>query len=267
MKNSDYLLNRVFLSALFLLLFNDFYLKSAAPSFLSGKLSDVSGLIVFLLFFTFLLGSKTKPAVFIATSLLFCWWKSALSNEFIHNWNNTFPFYSLERTVDYSDLFCLLVLIPLYVYQPDRISILQKNRFTTPLLLLTVFAIAATSKARPIDAYSNTKKYTIGETFKIKKVTQAEFLKYLSLSNLTLEKDPDALPPKKARDYRYYILRNFEIRDDLKVESMHIGLKERNGNLKLLIRDVTLFDPPEGTSKEIRNRLIEVFEAYFSNAK
>lgn len=265
MKNSDYLLNRVFLSALFLLLFNDFYLKAAAPSFLSGKLSDVSGLVVFALFFTFLLGTKLKPAVFIASALLFCWWKSAFSTGFIQSWNRILPFYSLERTVDYSDLFCLVVLIPVYFYQPKKIpALLPVQSMVIPVFLVTVFAMTATSKAKDIHAYTNTRTYSIRESFKLKKKTHAEFLNQLALSNLTVEKDPDASPPKRSNDYRYYILRNFEIQDGLNVESMHIGLKEKNGNLQILIRDVTLFDPPENTSKEMRQLLMEVFRSYFA---
>ncbi|MNY50600.1 hypothetical protein D3C86_1861150 [compost metagenome] len=98
-------------------------------------------------------------------------------------------------------------------------------------------------------------------------MTHATFLNHLALSNMTVEKNPDALTPKKTSDYHYYVLRNFEIKDDLTVESMHIGLKEKNGNLKVLIQDVTLFDPPETSSKEMRKILAEVFEAYFTIGK
>lgn len=267
MKNSDYLLNRVFLLALFLLLFNDFYLKAAFPSFLSGKLSDLSGLIVFTLFLTFLFGSRFKGIVFITTALLFCWWKSALSNSFILQWNSLFSFYSIERVVDYSDMFCLGILIPVYFYRSKRISLPESRWVAAPVLLLTVFAISATSKAKNMGAYNNTKRYIIQESFKIKKVTQAEFVQYLSLSNMTVEKNPNATPPSKPSDYGYYILRNFKIVDGITVESMRIGIKEKNENLKVLIQDVNLFDPPAKSDKEMKKMLMELFEEFFAMGK
>ncbi|MGV3611513.1 MAG: hypothetical protein ACO1N0_11225 [Fluviicola sp.] len=269
MKNRTYILNPVFLLALITLLVNDFYLKTTAPSFLTGKLSDLSGLVVFVLFFTFLFGDRFKKAVFIITALIFCWWKSSLSTGFIQNWNGFFPFYTLERTIDYSDLFCLLVLIPLYFYHPKTLSIPKKQWITAPVILLTVFAISATSKGRSIGAYSsdNTKQYYIHESFKIKKVTYAEFLEYLALSNIKVEKTESSAPPIKPFDYTFYTLRNYEFADDIRIESMYIGVREKNGNLKVLIQDVTLFDPPEGTEKEVKKRLMEVFEEYFAIGK
>ncbi len=263
-ESRPHMLNWVFVSALFLLLVNDFYLKTAFPSFLSGKLSDLSGLIVFSLFFTFLFGNRFKGIIFIITTLLFCWWKSALSNDFITQWNSFFPFYPIERVVDYSDLFCLGILIPVYFYRPKALSFLKKQWLAAPVLLLTVFAIGATSKAKNIGAYTNTRKYIIQESFKIKKVTYTEFLQHLSLSNMTVEKNTNEIPPSKPNDYHYYILRNFEIMDGITVESMRIGVKEKNENLKILIQDVNLFDPPAKSDKEMKKMLMELFEDFFA---
>ncbi len=261
-----YVLNLFFLISLITLLANDFVLKSEVPSFITGKLSDLSGLIVFVLFFTFLVGTQFKKSIFIITAPIFCWWKSSMSSGFIQNWNELFPFYTLERTVDYTDLFCLLVLIPLYFYQPKTLSLPKKQWLAAPVILLTVFAISATSKAKNISAYSsdNTKRYLIQESFKLKKVTYTEFLEYLALSNIKVEKKESSTPPIKPVDYHYYVLRNYEFADDLRVESMNIAVREKNGNLKLVIQDVTLFNPPEETEKAVKERLMEVFEDYFS---
>lgn len=269
MKNSYYLSNRVFLLALFTLLFNDFYLKLAYPSFLSGKLSDISGLVVFVFFFTFLFGNRFKLLIFISTALVFCWWKSSWSSGFIIGWNQFLPFYSLERAVDYTDLICLLILIPSYFYQPTIKPQFNKQWIGIPILFLGVFAIAATSKGgRDIRSYDHvTQKYIIHESFKIKKVSLADFLNYLSLSNLKFEKNPDAAPAKKPGDYHYYILRSFEIMDGVNVESMHIGVKEKGENLKVLIFDVTLYDPPAKPDKEVKKMLMELFEEFFAIGK
>ena len=261
-----YVLNLFFVISLTALLANDFVLKSEAPSFVTGKLSDLSGLIVFVLFFTFLVGTRFKKSIFITTALVFCWWKSALSNGFILGWNSMLPFYSIERTIDYTDLFCLLVLPPLYFYQPKASSLPKKQWLAAPIILLTVFAISATSKAKNISAYSsdNTKRYSIQESIKIKKVTYAEFLEYLALSNIRVEKREGSAPPVKPVDYQYYVLKNYEFSDDLSVESMNIAVREKNGNLKMLIQDITLFNPTQETEKAVKERVMEVFEDYFA---
>lgn len=263
MKNSDYVLNRVFLLALFSLLLNDFFLKTAFPSFLSGKLSDLSGIIVFAFFFTCLFGNRFKHIIFLSTALLFCWWKSALSTGFIQNWNELFGFYSIERTVDYTDLFCLVILVPAYSYKPSKIRFMHRQ-LVVPVLLLGTFAIAATSKTKNLSAYSDTRTYSIQESFKIKKVSFKEFLEYLSLSNMQAEKSTHAAPPEKPGDYHYYILHHFELTDSFKIETMHIAVRERNGNLKLLIQNVTLFDPPTQTDKEVKEELLELFHDFFA---
>lgn len=263
MKNSHYLLNGVFLIALFGLLFNDFYLKAAFPSILSGKLSDVTGLIVFVFFFIFLLGNRFKTAIFVVTTLLFCWWKSSLSTGFISNWNELFPFYSIERVVDYTDLICLLVLIPVYFYQPDKTPLsFNKQQIAIPVLLLSIFAITATSKAKDLSAYNTSTRYSIDKSYKLK-ITRAEFLNDLSLTNITIEKNPNATPPSKPGDPHFYILKHFTISDDLVVESMFISIKETKNGIKLTIYEVSLAGHPEGTQKEVRKIVIDRSEEYF----
>lgn len=265
MKNSQYLLNPVFLVALFGLLFNDFYLKSAYPSFLSGKLSDAAGLIVFTFFFTFLLGNRFKTLILIITALLFCWWKSSWSNGFITNWNEMFPFHAIERVVDYTDLFCLAIFIPLYFYKPKTKNQFSKQLIVAPVLLLSVFAIAATSKAENI--YSGPPyTYQIIESFKLK-MTQAEFLENLSLSNIKFEKNPDAVQPKDPRDFHYYILRDFTIRDGLEIESMKIGINEKNKWITIGIEEVSVLTPPEESVKAFRKLVVEESKDFFSWGK
>lgn len=262
MKNSYYLLNRVFLLALFSLLFNDFYLKAAFPSFLSGKLSDLSGLIVFTMFFTFLFGKRFKSLIFVTTGLLFCWWKSSLSGGFIRDWNEVFAFYPLERTIDYTDLFCLVILIPTYYYEPAKIRLILRWA-VIPVLFLGAFAIASTSKAKNLQAYGSSTYYSIQESFKLK-MTHAKFLNALSLSNITVEKNPNATPPLKPGDPHYYFLKNFSISANLVVESMYISIREKKNGIKLTIYSAALTEHPTGTTKEVRKIIMEESEEYFS---
>jgi hypothetical protein len=267
MKNSDYLINRVFLIALFGLLFNDLYLKTAFPSVLSGKLSDVSGLIVFAFFFTFLLGKRFKTVVFVGIVFLFCWWKSSLSSGFISDWNELFPFYAIDRVVDYSDLIYLAVLIPVYFYQPvKRHPEFNHLGIAIPVLLLSIFAITATSKAKHLNAYDTSVRYSIQKSFRLK-MTRAEFLENVSLSNITIEKNPNAVPPSKPGDPHGYLVKNFTIRDGLVVESIVIGITEKKNCIKLMIYEVSLIDPPAGSSKEIKKLMVRELEEFFDMEK
>ncbi len=264
MKNSYYLSNGVFLLALFTLLFNDLYLKTAFPSFLSGKLSDITGLAVFVFFFTFLFGNRFKMLVFISTALLFCWWKSSWSNGFITNWNEQFPFYFIERVVDYTDLICLLLLIPLYFYQPKAKLQFNKHWIGIPLLLVSVFAIAATSKAKNIGAYGESYTCVIDQSFKLN-MTRADFLKNIAFSNISFEKDPNVKAAEKASDPQAYILKNFTIHDGLVVEAMYISIKEKKKHIVIDLHKMVIQDVQEGTTKEIKKRITKETQEYFSD--
>lgn len=144
----SYVLNPLFALALATLLLNDFLLKGVFSNALTGKLSDLAGIIVIALFLTaFLPGRKT--AVYLFAAVAFVFWKSPLSDSLITFLNTHFS-AGYVRVVDYTDLACLLILVPLYRFEPKT----EKNRkFLKPLFLpvccLTLFAIAATSRAQP----------------------------------------------------------------------------------------------------------------------
>jgi hypothetical protein len=132
-----------FLTALLLLLTNDLLLKNHFHNEITGKLSDFSGLLVFVVFFIALL-PKNKKTVILASALLFILWKSPASEGFIQWWNGLSPL-TIHRTVDFSDLFALLVL-PIAWYISEREFKLVPNRFAISVIgIITVFSFAATS--------------------------------------------------------------------------------------------------------------------------
>lgn len=144
--NRNYLLNSVFIVALALLVLNDFWLKNTYHNALTGKLSDVAGLTVFALFLlTFL--EKKRIHVFVGVVVFFAWWKSPFSQGAIDLWNR-FPFFDMQRTVDYGDLLCLLVLIPLWYFHPKELKRkIQLHGFAFyPLLFSAAFMFFATSR-------------------------------------------------------------------------------------------------------------------------
>src|SRR5688572_12523013 len=108
-KNKSFVFfHPVFISALVVLLVNDHFLKYIYPGFLTGKLSDITGLFVFHLFLLQLFPAKTKQ-VTIFVVLFFVWWKSPVSQTAIDLFNSLY-FFNIQRVIDYSDLLALPVL-------------------------------------------------------------------------------------------------------------------------------------------------------------
>jgi hypothetical protein len=142
------ILSPLFLIGLFLLLLNDFVLKSQFHNFLTGKLSDFAGLFVFSLFFIAFL-PKRKTVILVFTAILFIFWKSAYSKNVIEFWNSV-ELFRIGRTIDYTDFFAVLILPFSLLYSNYCLSNnklkLPLNRFACVFLVFTsIFAFTATS--------------------------------------------------------------------------------------------------------------------------
>ncbi|HMG92583.1 MAG TPA: hypothetical protein VK589_21145 [Chryseolinea sp.] len=132
--------NIPFLICLALLLLNDFYLKAQFHNGLTGKLSDFCGLFLFASFWSAFLPRK-KPEVYFLTALIFVVWKSPYSQSLIDLFSRTF--YTINRTVDITDLIALVILPIGFFYNPENTLKPKVN----PLLVAAVsfFAFCATS--------------------------------------------------------------------------------------------------------------------------
>jgi len=145
MINKDIIVSKYFLIFLFLLLFNDFYLKDVFHNFFTGKLSDLSGLFIFPLFW-FAIFNEIKKLIYWITAVLFILWKSPVSNVLILYWNDL-NIYQISRVVDYSDLFALVILPISYFYKAKSI----KNKFPfsmrpeIAIVILAAFSFFATA--------------------------------------------------------------------------------------------------------------------------
>jgi hypothetical protein len=104
----------LFIASVVLLLVNDHYLKSVLPGLVTGKLSDVAGLFAFASFFSALL-PRRRLIVHIVTALGFILWKMPAADIIIDAANDLLPF-AIGRTIDYGDLWTLLVLPAGYLY-------------------------------------------------------------------------------------------------------------------------------------------------------
>lgn len=202
MRNSrpDILAVPLFILALGLLLLNDFYLKHEFSNFLTGKLSDVSGLFLFPYFLSSFRIKWTKK-IYLGTAILFVFWKSPFSQELI-NWAQVIGI-GFNRVIDYTDLFALVILPLSFGYFQRQISTEQKifKYLTVPLGTFSLFAIWATSLPREkVDL-----NLTVNEEYEIK-MSKAELFNSIQAGHA----DSDTLE-KNLTDSLFYL--HFDIID------------------------------------------------------
>lgn len=131
-----------FVTGLLLLLLNDFVFKEQFHNALTGKLSDFAGLFVFPLFWSAFF-PRRKALIYVSTAVLFVFWKSGYSQFLIEGWNNL-PFFGIHRTVDYSDLWALLVLPLSYLYSDVSSVVHVPRRLIYVIAIVSVVAFTAT---------------------------------------------------------------------------------------------------------------------------
>ncbi len=156
------LLHPVFLLSLVLLLLNDGYWKEAYGNFVTGKLSDFTGLIVFAGTFISLFPTQRKWVIGI-TALGFTWWKSEGSQPFI-DWLEADLHLQLTRVVDLTDLWALLVLPIVYHLRPLA---LPWHMLRPALLVLAFTAMVADTPPRYISedgSYNAHKSFSTRQT-------------------------------------------------------------------------------------------------------
>lgn len=143
-----YLLNYIFILGIILLFLNDHFFKWQFSNWVTGKLSDFIGLLIFPFFLTFLFPKMKKTNV-LFTGAFFIFWKSPFSQGFI-DFYNSITFIEITRVVDYSDYITLLVLPFSYIFLRD-VSFLNKFRIRNirihPTLVLfpSIIVFMATS--------------------------------------------------------------------------------------------------------------------------
>ena len=149
MKRKDLILNLYFIVGLIVLILNDFYLKYEYGNFITGKLSDFAGLLIFPMFIAVIIPNLRK-SISIITGIGFIIWKLPLFTPVI-DLINQLPFVSIDRVIDYSDYMALLIL-PLshycinYYESTPFIKVEQIKNFSKFALLgIAFFAFCATS--------------------------------------------------------------------------------------------------------------------------
>lgn len=145
-RRKSYLLTSpVYVAAVALLLLNDFALKRSYPCWLTGKLSDFTGLFSFCLLALII---WPQPRVLLGIALSFALWKSPFSQPLVTSWN-TLTGWLINRTTDYTDLIALSVIPLAWIFyekaRPARIRI----EWRLASCCVSLFAFAATSQLPP----------------------------------------------------------------------------------------------------------------------
>lgn len=136
----EILTSPLFVLGLGLLLLNDFSLKTEFSNWLTGKLSDVSGLFIFPLFLTVIF-PRFKRACFIGTALLFVFWKTPVSTPVIDAINGIG--IAIGRTIDFTDLWTLLILSFAFAYERSNYAVWKLK--PQVLIFISAFSFVATT--------------------------------------------------------------------------------------------------------------------------
>lgn len=197
------LLHPLFLISLVFLLLNDFFFKYQFHNWFTGKLSDFTGLFILTVFFIAFLPSEKKNIIVIS-GLLFSWWKSSLSDNFIDFVN--YLHIPCKRVVDYTDLLALLVLPFAYrVKPPGYPATLMRTVAVCVIGIFSMFSFCATSMPRHLMYYSyRENEVRFDESF-VSRLAEPDILKKLGAVDNNYKKD-------STRFYRVTQYENFYYR-------------------------------------------------------
>lgn len=142
-KNLNRLAHPVFLISLLILLLNDLIFKTVFHNYLTGKLSDFAGLLVFPFFWSVLFPKRAKE-IHIVTIVFFIFWKSPFSEAFV-------AFFGFYRVVDFSDNIALIsVLVSFQLIKKEFRTFRVQPVFLKLIFLLSCYSfIATTRKSEP----------------------------------------------------------------------------------------------------------------------
>jgi len=202
------LLSPWFLTALALLLLNDFALKTVFANAITGKLSDFAGLFCFPLFVSCFL-PRRRGLVYVATAVTFCAWKSPLS-QIVIDLSNSFLAIPIGRIVDYTDLLALAVLPISYAIadhkENDYGGPVNRTPVLASLIIVSVFAFSATQ-------FVNERGVTIDRAYRFE-MSRGEFERQFrgleGVNGVEIEKQTDAWPQNeypnvKTQPNTYYV--------------------------------------------------------------
>lgn len=214
------------MAALALLLFNDHYFKWMYSSWWTGKWSDLAGLYLLGLVLTELF-PLLRRWCFALSGLLFLLWKLPTSEPLVQALDQLLP-WGITRVIDFSDLWCLLILLPAHWYwcmgQNQYLYARASGWRYGQLVMLPFCLIAFSATSPPLSYRMSAHEYQgdiqIEESYKLKGDT-SEVLAYIVAQGFRLQKDTS------EKHYAYYAMQRFQVIDTV------LYLQRENDNLQL----------------------------------
>jgi hypothetical protein len=141
------LLHPLFIIALVCLLLNDLYWKYEYHNWLTGKLSDFTGLFVLSVFLSAFF-CRHELLIYCGAALFFIWWKTPLSQPAIDLLNQSFSL-TLHRTIDYTDYLAIpAIFAPHFLTVPDHKFTLKRKAAVYFISAVCLVAFCSTSMIR-----------------------------------------------------------------------------------------------------------------------
>ncbi|TFF40938.1 hypothetical protein [Mucilaginibacter psychrotolerans] len=217
--------NPFFVTAVLVLMINDWYCKPNFHNVLTGKLSDFAGLFAFA-YFLGALWPRRVLLVHTATLVLFMVWKSPLAQPFIDSLNGAGV--PIDRVVDYSDYVALLVLpLSYYLFNASG-SYCLKPVLRNLVICFSVLSFVATSMVRgkytKITGINKTYSFNFSKRELVSRVNslQLEYIKDLDKyvrshnSSKSLKISPDtANIDFDSKTNTFYFSSNFNKKDTI----------------------------------------------------
>lgn len=200
------LLHPLLIISLLLLLANDHWFKHSYHNWLTGKLSDFTGVFVFAVFFMAILPVK-RMVVLVATAILFYWFKSPLSTPCI-SWVNNTLHLEWTRVVDYTDLVALLTLPLAYYIQPVDLHVRVWPVLKPLIGTTTILAMMATSRYNRfpdrLTYHHEAGKVYVYEDFKTR-LTEKQFIQKLDSLQIPYRYDTIEYLAVRTDDFYYKV--------------------------------------------------------------
>ncbi|TNE54518.1 MAG: hypothetical protein EP338_06790 [Bacteroidetes bacterium] len=195
-QRPGFLLHPLFLCALTLMILNDHWWKPSFHNELTGKLSDFAGILVLGLFLRSMPRISRTTSV-IVTAILFIFWKSPFSQGLI-DWWNSFAFFPVWRSIDYTDLFALSFL-PIVYFLPPQKDFKVPSGLVYLSCFVSVLALCATSPQRYYFPMNTPIRFE-------SKLNADDFIEQLASSDLLIPKKIDTLRRRSEGESVFYDL-------------------------------------------------------------
>jgi hypothetical protein len=237
-RNNALIFNWIFIPGLVLLLLNDHYLKWEFSNWITGKISDFIGLLIFPMFLQFWFPRLSRISILL-TGLLFIFWKLPVSEPFITLYNKV-AIIPITRTVDYSDFIALSVL-PLanhFIKRIDQYKIGSIAPAFLTYLVVIPAAVVFMATEPPVSYYMKPGgDIHIGKSYSLK-ISREEALARLKAEGFSIQPDTSRQGGNRAT---YFLMKNV-ILDGGKdtIETIQFGFLGDGPKTLLLINNVQL---------------------------